>query len=917
MSKRVLKIIILLTALVGFILPATAQVEPTDSIPVQDSLQIHPDSIPLLQDSTLNPDDSLGADKINLSTDSVYATPVGTSDDLLPGMVEYTATDSIVGSLQIGKAYLYKDAYVKYEDLEIKAGFISIDFNTSEVFASGIRDTAGNIIQKPIFTESGKSYRADTMRYNFKSKKAKIKKVITQEGEGYLHGENVKKVTDKVFYVQNASYTTCSHEDPHFKINTPKAKVITGDKIVTKFAYLEILDIPTPLMVPFGFFPTTETRKSGIIIPTYGKNEYRGYFLTNGGYYWAASEYFDLTLTGDIYTQGGYGVMAASAYAKRYKFNGNLSASYNRIKFGREEFAEYAREFFDNRSDYAITWSHNQDPKARPDFRFNANVNIASSNYYKVTSVEREDVLQNRLNSSISINKSWTGKPYNLTASINHSQNNQTNDMTVTLPDVNFSVNRQFPFKRKVRVGPKKWYEEIGFSYNLTGKNEIQTKLNQPFFTETVFTDSARNGIQHRIPISANYKVFKYFVLNPNLNYNERWYFSRIERESGYDTINGKPVYGVRVADTAKGFYAVRDFSASANLSTKLYGLWRYKGFLKAVRHVATPSVGLSYRPDFSTDFWGYYQELATDTLGNTSRYSYYSNGIYGTASQGEQGNVNFSVQNTLEAKVRSKADSTGLKKVRLLEGFNFNTSYNMAAEEYKWAPIGFSARSSVFNGLISLNYNASFDLYGYDESLDSNGNMIGRVNKFAYDVNGKLARVTSQRFALGLNLSADRFNRNKKDKAGTDTENVDKNPGVIDGLPPPTGLGITEGDIDYYRRMGFVDFNVPWSINMNYNLSKSYTGTESNVSQSADISGDFELTENWRVGFSTGYDLVANDFTYTSFDFYRNLHCWELRCSWVPMGFQQSYTITIRVKANTLKDLKLQRQRGIGDFER
>lgn len=912
-----LKIIILLTILVGCIVPADAQVQPLDSIPLSDTTSISPDSSATSADSAGFRIDPLTGEKRNLSTDSVYTTPLNPQDGgLLASMVEYTATDSIVGSLDRGEAYLYRDAVVKYKDLTISAGFIKINFNSSEVYASGIKDTSGAVIQKPVFTENGKSYRADTMRYNFKSKKAMIKKVITQEGEGFLHGGKVKKVSDKILYIKNASYTTCSHEDPHFKINTPKAKVITGDRIVTKFAYLEILDIPTPLMVPFGFFPTTEKRKSGIIIPTYGKNEYRGYFLTNGGYYWAASDYFDLTLTGDIYTQGGYGLKGASSYSKRYKYNGNLSASYNRIRFGEEEFAEFASEFFDNRSDFAITWSHSQDAKARPDFRFNASVNIASSNYYRVTSTQTQDVLQNRLNSSISINKTWTGKPYTLTAGINHSQNNQTNDMTVTLPDVNFGVNRQFPFKSESRVGKSKWFEEIGYSYSLTGKNEIQTKLNQPFFTETVFTDSSRSGIQHRIPISANYKVFKHFVLNPSVNYTERWYFSRIERTSTLDSVNGVPVYNVNITDTTRGFYSARDFGASANLSTKLYGTWRYKGFVRAIRHVATPSVGFSYRPDFSTDFWGYYQDLQTDADGGTTRYSRYTGSIYGTPSQGEQGALNFSVQNTLEAKIKDKKDSTGLKKVRLLEGLSINTSYNMAADEFKWSPLSMSARSSIFNGLISLNYNASFDFYGFDTGLDTNGSTIGRVNEFALDVNGQLARITAQRVAVGINLNADRFNKNKKDKRPAKSNDEDTGPNTP-GAEESNGLGITEGDINYYRQMGYVDFNVPWSLNLNYNLNKSYTGLTTNVTQSADISGDFEITENWRVGFSTGYDLVAKDFTYTSFDFYRNLHCWELRCSWVPMGFQQSYTLTIRVRASTLSDLKLTRQRGIGDFER
>jgi len=905
LSKRVLKFIILLTAIVGFVVPANAQVETGDTLKSPDSGIRVPDTI--LKADTLNLPPDTTAANFNLSTDSIYGTPISGQTDgggFLTSMVEYTATDSIVGSLAIGEAYLYNQAEVKYENMSIKAGYIQINFDNSEVYATGLRDTSGVIVQKPIFIEGGKSYRADTMRYNFDTKKAKIKRIITKEGEGYLHGEDVKKVSDKIFYIKNAAYTTCSHEHPHFEIKTPKAKVIAGDKIVTKFAYIEVLDVPTPLMVPFGFFPTTETRKSGIIIPQYGKNENRGYFLTNGGYYWAINDYVDLTVTGDIYSQGGYGVSGRSNYRNRYKYSGSLGVNYSKVKYGREEFLEYGSQFFADNSQFAINWTHNQDPKANPSTRFAANVNLSSSNYFKLNSTDRDEVLQNTINSSISLNKNWEGKPYNLTATINHTQNNSTNDMTVTLPDVNFAVNRQFPFKRKNAVGSKKWYEEIGYSYNVTGKNEIRTKLGKPFFTETVFADSARNGIQHRIPISANYKVFKHFVLNPSFNYNERWYFQR--SEWGFvDSLNGEPVYRAQVVDTVNGFYGVRDFSASANLSTKLYGQWNYKGFLKAIRHVATPTVGFSYRPDFSTDFWGYYQEVQVDTLGNTDLRNQYNYGLYGSPGQGVQGNVNFSLLNTLESKIRNKKDSTGTKKVKLLERFSLSTSYNIAADEFKWAPLNLAMSSSILQGLISLNYSASFDLYGYDEEAGQ------RVNEYAYKVNGKLLRTTNQRFTTGLNLDASRF------KFGKDKSNEGGNNNKVEQPGFGNDLGITRGDVDYYRQRRYVDFEMPWSMNINYNLQKSYSGLESTVRQSADISGNFEITDNWRAGFSTGYDFEANDFTYTSFDFYRDLHCWEIRCSWVPFGLQQSYTLGISVKAQSLKDLKLERVRGIGDFER
>ncbi len=900
-----LKIIILLTVVVGFLVPVQAQVDTSEKnfgtadsteIPVTDSLSGN------YRDTTLAgpiafPDSS----DIRFSTDSVYSRPVQ-NNSLIPSELDFTAEDSIIGSPVTGEARLYNKAYVKYEDITLEAGFIRVDFNAKEVYARGITDSSGQVTQKPIFTEAGKSYRADEMRYNFDTKKAKIKKVITTEGEGFLHGEDVKKVDEKVFYIKNASFTTCSHEDPHFRIKTSKAKVISGEKVVTQLAYLEIVDVPTILFVPFGFFPTTEKRKSGIIIPSYGNSQYRGYFLQNGGYYWAVNDYLDLTLTGDIYTQGGYGWQAQTNYRKRYAYSGNLNLSYNLIRYGRPEFQEFVGSAFDNRSDFAITWAHNQDPKANPSFRFNSNVNIASSNFYRVTSVDADQVLNNRLNSSISIAKSWPGRPFNLNVSARHSQNNSTQDLTVNLPQINFALNRQFPFKRQVSVGKKRWYEEIGISYTMDAGNEIQTKLGKPFFTETVFRDSARNGVRHSIPISANYKVFKYFVFNPSVNVTHRWYFDR----ANYffvDSLNA-----IR-NDTMNGFYTNTDFNANANLSTKLYGLWRYKGFVRAVRHVFTPNVGISYKPDFAVDDWGYYQRVQSDTLGNFTRRDRYQGKLYGSASSGKSGSINLGVQNTLEAKVRDRTDSTGEKKIKLLERLSLNTSYNTAVSEFNWSPLNLTASSTAFQGLLNMNYSATYDVYGYDTELGT------RVNKSAYEVNGTWLRTTNQSFTTGISLSANRFK--KKGKKPDPGEEVDKKEGLIDSEPRPNDLGITEGDPDYYGAQGFVDFDAPWTLNVNYNLRKSYQGLESRVSQSMDFSGDIKLTENWKVGFRSGYDFEAKDLTYTTFDFYRDLHCWELRCTWVPFGFQQSYTLTIRVKANVLSDLKMERRRGVGDFER
>ena len=899
MRVSALKSIFLLTCFVGLIASLQAQVEPTDSTKFNLDSIGNPSATAQPAQDTTEPDTA----KRSLSTDSTYTTTVKNEQGLLDYQVVYDAEDSIITSLSGNTVELYNQAIVEYGDIKMEAGYIRIEFDKSELSARGITDTAGEIIQKPIFTEKGKQYRADEMRYNFESQKARINKVITQEGEGFLHGEHIKKTDEKTFYIKNGSFTTCSHEDPHFSIVTPKAKVISGEKVVTKFAYLEIADIPTPLMVPFGFFPTTDKRKSGIIIPAYGNSEFRGYFLQNGGFYWATNDYMDLTLQGDIYTQGGFGLRANSNYKMRYKYSGNVDLSYNLLRFGREEFAEFISQSFNNSSDFAIGWRHQQDPKSNPSNRFSANVNIATAQYFKVTSINPNQVQQNRLNSSVTYSKNWVGRPYRMNVTLNHSQNNQTQQLTLTLPQVNFATNRFFPFKNSERVGGKKWYEEIGITYTVDGQNRITTRLDKPVFTENVFRDSSQMGIRHNIPIAANYKVFRNIVFNPSVNFTERWYPSKLEY--GYDTATERVV----AVDTLRGFFANRDFNVNANFSTRLYGLFRYRGYLQALRHQFTPNVGFSYRPDFSDDAWGYYQRVRNESTGEDEVVNPYSRGVYGSAGSGQQGNINLGMQNTLEAKVRDEKDSTGLKKIKILERFSLNTAYNMAAEERPWSDLNMAVSSSALEGLVRMNYNSRYSFYGFDNGEG------GLQNQTAWEVNRQLLRVTSQTFTLGLNLNANRFRGKGKKEKEEEPGKGDDNPAAVDE-PAPPDLGVTEGDVDYYSLPGYVDFKAPWSLNLNYNMRKNSGGAGApTISQAITANGNIDITEGWKIAFSTGYDIEAERFTITTFDFYRDLHCWEIRCSWVPIGFQQTYVITINVKADMLQDLKLERRRGFGDL--
>lgn len=915
MRVQFLSYIILLTLFVGISHIGVAQVTPSDSSHYpQDSLlpkgSVLTDSLPNGSDTS----------QFSLSTDSAYATPIQQ-----PGLVDadiiYSAEDSILGSISSNIIELYNEAQVEYEDIKLRAGYIRINFKTNEMFASGLKDTAGITRQKPIFTEAGKDYRANEMRYNFNSSKAKLKKIITSEGDGFLHGERVKKMENEVFYIRNASYTTCSHEVPHYRIVTPQAKVISNTKIVTRFAFLELLEVPTPLVLPFGFFPTTSERQSGIIIPSYGSSQFRGFFLRDGGYYWAINDYVDLSMRGDIYTQGGFALNAQSTYRKRYKFNGNLALDFDRLKFGREEFDEFVGAAFQNQTNFSIRWSHNQDAKAHPTNRFSANVNIASTNYNQVTQTQPQEALQNRLNSSISFSKRWQGKPFNFNVTLRHSQNNQSKQLNLTLPQFNFSVNRLSPFERKVGAGSKKWYEKINLSYTLNGQNSINTTMDTPNLLEDILT-KGRAGLQHSIPISANYKLFKFVVFSPSINFTERWYPSKLEYDFNPDS-------NTVLIDTVGGFFANRDFGFNTNFSTNLYGTWRSKGFLRALRHKMIPSVGFSYRPDFSTSFWGYYQNVQTDTLGNFERRNQFANGVYGSASQGTQGNVNFNLQNTLEAKIKDSKDSSGVKKISILERLSLSTSYNMAAEKFQWNDLRLNASSTLLNRLVNMNYNASLDFYGVEQ--DTAGN-FSRVNEFAIKVNGTPFRLKSQSLTMGVNLNANTFKGDKSQKPKKENryENLDQaapakgakkednasNDGEDDAYE--SSIGITGGDVNYYRQREYNDFSLPWSLRINYNLNDNrQLDGEKNISQALRFSGNLDFTKNWKVGFSSGYDLKQKDFTYTSMNFTRELHCWVMTFNWIPFGFQQSYVLTIRVRSNILSDLKVNRRRGLGDFQR
>jgi lipopolysaccharide assembly outer membrane protein LptD (OstA) len=790
-----------------------------------------------------------------------------TSESFLSENVNYSAKDSMITNLIDQKVYLYGDAKIDYDGIKLSADYITIDMSNKQLFASGLPDSTGTIVGKPIFEEGGKTYNSETISYNFDSKKGKISTVITEEGGGYVHGETVKKANDSTFYIENGAFTTCDLEHPHFYIGSSKLKIVPGDKIITGPAFLVLQDIPTPLIVPFGYFPTNSKQKSGVILPAPGSSNSKGYFLREGGYYFAISDRVDLRLIGEVFSRGSWGLSSITRYNTRYKRNGQLQLSYNYNKTSEPEFPDYSLK-----KDIFIRWNHRQDAKAKPNSNFSASVNAGSSSFLKNTSTVSNDIIKSDLISSISYSKVFPGTPFTMNVSANHNQKLSDGTITLKVPQLGLNMSRLYPFKRKNGVGKQKWFEKVGVNYNMEVLNQISTYDSLLFTPQAL--DQFRNGMRHRASASSSVKVLKFLSLTPSFNYAENWYLNRIEKD--WDS-NEKMV----ITDTINDFSTNRSFSMGANLTTRIYGMksFRFKR-LKAIRHVISPSIGFRYRPDFGDDRWGFYDNVQTDSTGTVSQYSLFENGIYGNAPIGKQGNITYNIGNILELKVRQRQDSTTTtKKVKLIESLNVSGSYNFAAEQFNWSQVNLTARTSLYKNL-GLKLNGRLDPY----SLDSNGT---RVNILQYDINQKLGRFTDAGISVNWSIS-DGKKKNDKSKS-----NVTK-----------TLTGSSS-----------VDFSLPWSLNLYYTYAYNKPGLESNTTQSLNFNGDIRLTPKWKIGFNSGYDFKNKDLSFTRVNINRDLHCWELAFDWIPFGFRQSYTLTLRVKSPVLKDLKIDRKRNWFDF--
>lgn len=787
--------------------------------------------------------------------------------------VNYSSKDSITIDLSLKKVFLYNESKIKYQGIELESGEMSINFKTKSLSAQGIMDSNNNMVQYPIFKEKGTEYRSTNIDYNFDTKKGYIKGVFTKEGEGYLHGEKVKKVDDKTMYISHGKFTTCDLDHPHFSINFSKAKAITQDKIITGPAWFSIMDIPLPLGIPFGYFPFTSTKQSGLLIPTYGYAQNRGYYLRNLGWYFAINDYVDLIAQGDIYTNLSWAVNLRSNYVKRYKYRGNLELRFEENKTGIKNTPS-----FSSSTDFKLRWTHQQDAKSNPNSNFSANVNLVSRSFNQYA-VNVSDYFNNTTTSSIAYSRKL-GKKFNLTANLGESYNINTGSINLDLPSITLSSSQFYPFRKKQSKGKQSWYENISFTYRTSLVNNINT-IDSLLFTQEVFRNM-KNGMSHSIPIQSSVKILKHFNWTNSINYNERWYLNSTIKQYN-------PITDLVDKDTVFGFISNRDVSFNTSLTTRLYGMFAFKkGYIKALRHVINPSLSMNFTPDFSDPSLGFYN-FYLDKLGNKVFYSKTEDGMFGSPPRGKSGIVSFNLGNNLEMKVGSKKDSIkNERKIVLLESFNISTGYDLAKDSVNWQPLRITARTTLFQHLV-INYSASYTPYVINQS----GQL---TNEFLYNKEKILFKNQNSQWDLNLNWQLN----SKKSNTQTSTDNISPTEQTYSPFANPN-------EVFGYN----VDFTIPWSLNLGLNFSRlsSYivalANYQTNLSSVLSAKGDINLTNKWKIGFTSGYDFINKDFTYTSIDFYRDLHCWEMRMNWIPFGPRAGWNFTIAVKASMLQDLK------------
>lgn len=833
--------------------------------------------------------------------------------------IKYSARDSINFSIDQKIVKLYGKAHITYGAIDLEADHITIDYTKNTLTAEGRTDSLGNKIGTPIFKNGAEVYETKNITYNFKTGRARISEVVTQQGEGYLHGATVFKNEENELFSLNNTYTTCNLAHPHFRIRAKRTKAIPDDKIVSGPFNLEINDVPTPLGFAFGMFPAKNESTSGIIVPTYGEERRRGFFLRGGGYYFDISDYVKVGIRGDIYSKGGYGLNMAVPYKKRYAYNGNFNFNFTQLRL-----SDNIEDLDQKQNDFRLAWSHA--PETKGTSRFSASVNAATSTYNQnnflgVGQVQDPnsgrsvfDNTTRKLNSNISFSKTFPNSPFSLGLSARHNQDVRTKQVDILLPSLSFNMSNIYPLRSKTG-GSNTWKDKISLRYTLAGTNDLTNNLGRvgsdasqdsiaPFTFDNFgeFLENARRGFRHQIPLNTSFKLLKHFTVSPSINYEEKWYFEKLNWEIDPDNPNN-----AIIADTIDGFNRVYEYSTSASINTRLYGTYFFKkgSKIEAIRHVMNPNISFSYRPDFSAEKFGYYQRLTAEDGTEIIR-SRYQGSIYGGPGQGEQANIGLSLNNTLEMKVRSDEDSVKQsKKVPILNNFGISTGYNVVADSFKLANISLRANTSVFDNKLNINLNGTIDPYVY--ILDSTGVSSRdepifyqrRIDQYAWNNGQGLGQISSATIALSTNLSPKGRQRDQNTRERVINSNLSE----------------AEKDFLLDNPDAYVDFSIPWSLRVNYSLSYRKTGFEDpTITQTLRFSGDFSLSDQWKITYNSGYDFENKDFTLTRFGVTRDLHCWTLNLNWTPFGRYQSYGFTIRVKSSLLQDLKIDRNRSFLD---
>ena len=863
---------------------------------------------PSVKDSAVVGVDSLVVPK-NLETsldkvkDTTVTDSIAAKKDFLTDIVTYKATDYTSFNRKEQKLYLYNLAEIDYGDINLKAGQITVDYTKNEVYARGIVDSSGEYTQAPVFEQLGSNaVEPDSILFNTETKKALIYNSKTEQGEGTVIASITKKENDSVYFIKNAIYTTAENlDDPEYYIKLRKAKIVPGKKIVTGLANLFIYDVPTPIGLPFGFFPQTNKQTSGVLLPSFGEQNQRGYFLQNGGYYFAINDHIDLAILGDYYTNGSYGIRAESTYATRYKYRGNVGFRYESLINSERGFDDYSK-----RTVYNIRWSHSQDSKASPNSRFSASVNLGSSTFFQ-TSLNQATTsafLNNTLASSVSYSKTFQGEPqtsFSITAT--HSQNTNTQSINMTLPTFQGTVGRIFPFAPK--VGSKKGIiQNINLQYNVRGENRIQT-TDSLFFKKEMF-DDAQAGFQHSIPLSTNFKVFKHFSLTASTNYNEVWTFHTIDKVYNETTRNFEN-------ERVNGFDSYRTYNFTTSIGTTIYGMFDFENEakdakIKAIRHVIRPSIGYNINPAFDKF---YETSEVIDADGNTINeieFTRFENSFGGVPNRNFSSSMSMSVSNNFEAKVRDKdSTATEAKKIILLNNLNFSTSHNFAADSLKWSPVRMTGGTQILDGKMSINFGATLDPY----ALDNNNN---RIDKFNINNGGSLFRLTSANLTTSYAFSSKKKDANNKedDVSNENLRNGGRNDDLFGKSEDFVSTRFDEDNQEEEEEPSeLYNYKIPWNLRVAYALNYSNSRRQNEISShSLMFSGDIELSPKWSFGASSGFDLKNAGFTFTQLRFERDLLSWRMNFSWVPFSTRSSWNFFIGIKSSILQDLKYERRR-------